>query len=131
MPSSTIEVRREYSDADALALIDAVHASLVAAFRIPAADKHVRLVVHEPERFAVSPDLAYPELYTQVTIDCFEGRSLDAKRKLYAQIAQRLGVLGIPGDHLLILLRESPAQNWGIRGGQAASDIDLGFDVNV
>ena len=31
----------------------------------------------------------------------------------------------------MITLRESPAENWGIRGGQAASDVDLGFDVNV
>ena len=38
---------------------------------------------------------------------------------------------GIPDDHILILLRESPLQNWGIRGGQAACDIDLGFQLDV
>ena len=32
------------------AIIDAVHAALMAAFRIPAKDKHVRLQVHEPHR---------------------------------------------------------------------------------
>jgi hypothetical protein len=37
----------------------------------------------------------------------------------------------IPRDHVSILLRESEAQNWGIRGGQAASDVDLGFTVTV
>jgi phenylpyruvate tautomerase PptA (4-oxalocrotonate tautomerase family) len=42
-----------------------------------------------------------------------------------------LAVLGIPADHILILLRESPLENWGIRGGQAACDVDLGFQVNV
>lgn len=131
MPNSTIDVLRDYTAAEGAALLDAVHASLVEAFRLPLRDRHVRLVVHEPHRFAVPPDLAYPELYTQVTIDCFEGRSLDAKRALYAGIVQRLSVLGIPGDHVLILVRESPAQNWGIRGGQAASDVILGFDVNV
>jgi phenylpyruvate tautomerase PptA (4-oxalocrotonate tautomerase family) len=131
MPSSIIEVRRAYGDAEAAALIDAVHASLVTAFRIPEQDKHLRLVVHEPHLFAASPRLAYPELFTQVTIDCIQGRSMEAKRELYAQIVKRLEVLGIPGDHVLILLRESPATNWGIRGGQAASDVDLGFDVNV
>lgn len=131
MPNSTIDVLRDYTDAEGAALLDAVHSSLVEAFRLPARDRHVRLVVHEPHRFAVPPDLEYPELYTQVTIDCFKGRSLDAKRALYAQIVQRLGVLGIPSDHVLILVRESPAENWGIRGGQAASDVDLGFDINV
>lgn len=131
MPSFIIEARRTYGDAEASALIDAVHHSLVAAFRIPEHDKHGRLVVHEPHMFATSPRLANPELFTQVTVDCIEGRSLDAKRALYAQIVERLGALGIPGDHVLILLRESPASNWGIRGGQAASDVTLGFDVNV
>ena len=32
------------------AIIDAVHAALMAGFRIPATDKHVRLQVHEPHR---------------------------------------------------------------------------------
>ena len=30
-----------------------------------------------------------------------------------------------------ITLRESPTENWGIRGGQAACDVDLGFNVKV
>ncbi len=38
---------------------------------------------------------------------------------------------GIPRDHVTIVLRESETENWGIRGGQAAFDIDLGFNVNV
>jgi hypothetical protein len=29
------------------------------------------------------------------------------------------------------MLHESPKENWGIRGGQAASDVDLGFKVEV
>lgn len=31
----------------------------------------------------------------------------------------------------MILLREIPREDWGIRGGQAGSDIDLGFVVEV
>jgi hypothetical protein len=44
---------------------------------------------------------------------------------------ERLEVLGIPADHVLITVRDAPPENWGIRGGQAASDVDLGFEVNV
>jgi len=29
------------------------------------------------------------------------------------------------------MLREITAENWGIRGGQAACDVDLGFKVDV
>ena len=128
---TTIEVRRRWSQAEEVALIDAVHDALVAAFRIPPQDKHVRLVVHEPHRFAVSPHLARPEFFTLVSIDCFSGRSLDAKRELYRQIVERLAEIGVPADHVTVALREIDAENWGIRGGRAASDVDLGFEVNV
>lgn len=131
MPHAQIEVRRRWSVDEEIAIIDAVHESLVAAFRIPPGDKHIRLVVHEPHRFAHPPGLQRPEFLTMVHIDCFEGRSVDAKRELYRQIVRRLAELGIPADHVSILVRDAPASNWGIRGGQAACDVDLGFDVEV
>jgi phenylpyruvate tautomerase PptA (4-oxalocrotonate tautomerase family) len=131
MPSSLIEVRRRYTESEEVALIDAVHDALVAAFQIPPGDKHIRLVSHEPHRFSHSPGLKRPELYTFVAIDCFAGRSVQAKRNLFREIVNRLDALGIPPDHVTIVLRESAAENWGIRGGQAACDVDLGFNVNV
>lgn len=131
MPTVLIEVRRQYSPADEVAMIDAVHDALVAAFRIPAEDKHVRLVVHEPHRFACSPNQENPDAYTLVTIDCFAGRSLEAKRQLYAGIVGRLAALGIPRGDVAITLREIATENWGIRGGRAACDVDLGFEVEV
>jgi phenylpyruvate tautomerase PptA (4-oxalocrotonate tautomerase family) len=131
MPTALIEVRRQYTETEEVGLIDAVHGALVAAFRIPAKDKHIRLMAHEPHRFACSPDQTDPEYYTLVTIDCFAGRSLDAKRNLYREIVERLAPFGIPGSDITITLREIPQENWGISGGQAACDIDLGFDVKV
>ncbi|MDF3335844.1 tautomerase family protein [Mycolicibacterium septicum] len=131
MPSTLIEVRRPYTELEEVAIIDAVHDALVAAFQIPPGDKHVRLLSHEPHRFSCSPGLTNPERYTLVTIDCFAGRSVPAKRNLYREIVTRLEDLGIPSGHTTILLRESALENWGVRGGQAACDINLGFDVNV
>ncbi|HEX3511345.1 MAG TPA: tautomerase family protein [Solirubrobacteraceae bacterium] len=131
MPHVLIEIRRECSESEELALIDAVHDALKRAFRIPPEDRHVRLLVHEPHRFAVPPNTAQPARFTQVTIDAFAGRSIDAKRDLYRQIVAGLEPLGVPRDHVSILLREAPLENWGIRGGAAACDVDLGFDVDV
>lgn len=131
MPSSLVEVRRTYTEAEEASIIDAVHDALVAAFRIPQADKYVRLVAHAPHRFACAPGLAQPELFTLVSIDCFAGRSIAAKRELYREIVERLSAVGVPRDHVKILLREIEPVNWGIRGGQAGSDVDLGFEVNV
>jgi phenylpyruvate tautomerase PptA (4-oxalocrotonate tautomerase family) len=131
VPHVLIETRSERSEAEETAIIDAVHGALVRAFRIPEHDRHVRLLVHEPHRFAVPPDKEQPELFTQITIDAFAGRSLDAKRALYREIVDSLEPLGIPGDHVSILVREAPREDWGIRGGQAASDVDLGFEIEV
>lgn len=130
MPHFQVEIARELTPEDEVALLDAVHGALVDAFRIPVKDRHGRLLVHAPHRFALPPGHD-PALATIVTIDAFSGRSLPAKRALYAGIVERLEVLGVPRDHVSILLRESPTDNWGIRGGQAASDVQLGFTIEV
>jgi phenylpyruvate tautomerase PptA (4-oxalocrotonate tautomerase family) len=131
MPHVLIEVRREYSEADEMALLDAVHGALIRAFRIPPDDRHLRLLAHEPHRFACPPGKTEPGRYTLVSIDAFAGRSIEAKRTLYREIVERLEPLGIPRDHVSIVVRDVPLTNWGIRGGEAACDIDLGFDVKV
>lgn len=131
MPSVLIEVRRAYTPSEEIAIIEAVHAALQDAFKIPAHDRAVRMLVHEPHRFAVPPDRARPELFTYISIDAFPGRSLDAKRALYRAIVARLETCGIPRDHVEIVLRDVQRENWGIRGGQAACDVDLGFRIEV
>ena len=131
MPSALIEVRRKYTPEQEVALIEAVHSAMVEAFKIPLEDRNLRLVAHEPHRFTAPPDRAKPEWFTQVTIDAFAGRSLDAKRKLYGAIVRNLAALGVPEDHVVVLLREAPKENWGIRGGKAAVDVQLGFKVEV
>lgn len=131
MPSVLIEVRRHYAPEEESALMEAVHAALRTAFRILPGDRNVRLLVHEPHRFQCPPDREQPEYYTHISIDCFAGRSLEAKRALYKTIVDNLSRFGIPANHVKIMLREIPAENWGIRGGYAACDLDLGFEVKV
>jgi phenylpyruvate tautomerase PptA (4-oxalocrotonate tautomerase family) len=131
MPGVLIEVRKTRPPEQEIALMEAVHAALVSAFRILPTDRDVRLLVHAPHRFACPPHLAQPELFTLVSIDAFGGRSLDAKRALYRTIVENVGALGIPRDHVKILLRELPRENWGVRGGQAACDVELGFKIDV
>jgi phenylpyruvate tautomerase PptA (4-oxalocrotonate tautomerase family) len=131
MPSVSIEIRRRYTPEQEAALIEAVHAGLREAFKIPPGDRNVRLLVHEPSRFACPPACEKPEFYTLISIDAFAGRSPDAKRNLYRAIVDNLETLGIPGDHVVIVLREIPRENWGIRGGRAGSDVELGFKVEV
>ena len=131
MPAVLIEVRSEHGREREVALMEAVHSALVEAFKIPETDRTVRLVVHQPYRMTFAPGLARPELFTQVTIDAFAGRSIEAKRALYKAIVNNLERLGIPKSHVKVLLHDVPRENWGIRGGQAGCDVDIGFKIDV
>jgi phenylpyruvate tautomerase PptA (4-oxalocrotonate tautomerase family) len=128
MPVTTIEVRRHYTPEQEAAIIDAVHAALVEGLKIPEWDKTLRLVVHEPHRFTSDP--RKDERFTLISIDLFAGRSLAAKRALYAAIVSNLAAFDIPADHVKVLLREVPTENWGLRG-KPASEIELGFEIKV
>lgn len=131
MPSVLIEVRQQYTQAQEIDLIEAVHTALRDAFKIKPDDKNIRLVAHEPHRFVCPSDKQNPECYTHISIDAFAGRSLNAKRALYRSIVNNLEPLGIPKDHVKIMLREIARENWGIRGGQAGCDVELGFKIEV
>jgi len=131
VPSVLIEIRRAIPAEEESRLMEAVHAAMTEAFKLLPGDRNVRLIAHEPHRFACPPGRSHPELYTHVSIDAFAGRSLDAKRALYRAIVEKLEGLGIPRDHVKILLREVPKENWGIRGGQAGCDVELVFKVEV
>lgn len=128
MPSATIEVRRNYTPAEEEGIINAVHEAMVEALKIPQRDRTVRLVVHDTHRFATPPGKT--DRYTLVNIDLISGRSLRAKRTLYQALVRNLAEWGIPQDHVKVLLRESPLENWSIRG-IPLSEMDLGYKVDV
>lgn len=131
MPAILIEVRKDYNEEEGAKIIDAVHSAMVTAFQIPIEDRTIRLLVHPPHRFAVSPAKTKPELYTLISIDAFAGRSIEAKRKLFSEITKNLSDLGIPKDHILIVVRDSKKESWGVQGGQSGYDVDLGFNIEV
>lgn len=102
---------------------------MVQTLQVPVWTTVLRLFVHEPHRF-IKPE-GKDERYTLVSIDCFTGRSTKIKQALYQAIVCKLEVCGIPGDHLKVLLREAPRENWGIRGGQIASEVKLEYNVDL
>ena len=129
MPTAAIEIRRKYSSEEETTLINAVQAAMTAALKVPHWTTSIRLFVHEPHRFVGPPGKG--DRYTLVTIDCFIGRSVETKRALYQAMVQNLGRCGIPADHLKVLVREAPRENWAIRSGLPASDVALEYDVNI
>jgi phenylpyruvate tautomerase PptA (4-oxalocrotonate tautomerase family) len=132
MALARIEILEGRSPAQKRALLDAVHAALVAALQVPRGDPTLRIVEHERTSFEL-PTVPHrvSDRYTLIEITMFSGRSLETKRELYAQIVRRLGELGVPATDITIVVHESPRANWGVQGGRPASEVELGFDVEV
>lgn len=131
MPSVLIEVRKQHTATIEVDIMNAVNRALHETFKLLPNDINTRLMVHEPHRFQCPPDKSNPELYTQISISCFAGRTVLTKRALYKAIVKNLNQVGIPVDHIFIMLKELPLENFGIRGGQAASDVFLGMEVEL
>ena len=129
MPLCLIECRRGLSPETKRALLDGVHAALVEAFKIPDRDRHQRFIEYAPEDFEIPADKG--ERFCVVSLDVFPGRSLEAKRALYEGIVTRFQAQGIPPRDVLIVLREPPLDNWGLRGGVPASEIKFDFKLDV
>ena len=130
MPLVSIEIVAGKSPAYKKALLDGVHAALVHALKILQDDRNQRLHELAPENYERRPGRT--DKFTLVEITLFLGRSMEAKRSLYAKIVENLGrEPGIDGNDIMIVLHEVPLENWGIRGGKPASEVDLGFKVNV
>jgi hypothetical protein len=131
MPSAVIEVRRHYTPEEETALMESVHAAIVQAFKVSPVHRNVSLVVHAAHRFLGRTDCPEPERLTNISIYALPGRSVDAKRRLYRGLVERLQGFGIPAACVLVRLHELPAENFGVRGGQALCDVDLGYPVDV
>jgi phenylpyruvate tautomerase PptA (4-oxalocrotonate tautomerase family) len=129
MPLIRVEIREGWSPAEKAGLLDAIHAAAAEALRIPDEDRTQILTEHPADAFEIPPGKG--DRFTLVEVTMFAGRSPDAKRRLYRAVVTNLGRLGIPPSDVLIVLHEVPLENWGIRGGTPASDVDLGFEVGV
>jgi phenylpyruvate tautomerase PptA (4-oxalocrotonate tautomerase family) len=129
MPIVRVEIREGKSPEYKKAILDSVHAALVEGFRIPDWDRMQLLYELPASRFEAGHK---SDNVTIVTITAFAGRSREAKKKLYSSLANRLAFSpGIAGSDLTIVLVEPPLEDWGIRGGKPADEVDIGFKVDV
>ena len=130
MPLVQIDVQHGHSTAHRRAILDGVHAALVECFKIPDHDRIQVMREHAAENFDRPPGRS--DSFTVVQLVAFAGRSREAKRDVFAAIVRNLQQApGIDPLDVFIVLCEPPRDNWGIRGGQQASALDLGFKVDV
>lgn len=129
MPHVRIETRKGWLGSRRADLFDAIHSAMVDALKIPRDDRVLRLVEHEPDNFPTPPSKT--DKFTIVEITMFAGRSLMASVSSTPQLfaISRLSASLRPTSTSFFM--NPPLENWGIRGGVPASEVDLGFQVRV
>ena len=129
MPDVLAEVRKGWVASRGVQFLDAIRAAIVETLHTPEDDKVLRLVEHPPEHFAIPGSAG--ERYTHIEITMFAGRTLVAKRALYKAIVRNLEPFGVPAKDVKIILIEVAAESVGMRGGVAACDLDIGYEIRV
>lgn len=128
MPSTRIETAAGWIGGRHADLIAAVQRALVEGLRIPEQDRCVRILEYPPEAFAAPPGRGAS--YCVIEISMFAGRSVEAKRRLYAALIRELAAFGVAAHDVKVVIHDEPRENWGI-GGQAMSDVEIGFRIDV
>ena len=110
-------------------LSDVIHSCVVDALSFPKDKRAHRFFPLETE------DFYYPvgrtPRYTIIEISMFEGRSIEAKKKLIHLLFERIDqTLGLRPEDLEVTITETPKYNWGFRG-QAGDEINLNYKVEV
>jgi phenylpyruvate tautomerase PptA (4-oxalocrotonate tautomerase family) len=129
MPLVRISLLKGRSPEEKKILSGEIHAALVESIKIPQTDFNHRINEYAPGDWQLPPGKT--EKFVLVEITMLPGRSKEAKRNLYKGIVRRLEALGIPTTDILIVLTEPPLENWGIRGGAPADEVDIGFELKV
>jgi phenylpyruvate tautomerase PptA (4-oxalocrotonate tautomerase family) len=129
MPLVRIEMLAGRSIDERRAVLQAVHDAIVEGFEVPDDDRTQRIVEHDRVNFEIPPRRS--DRYTLIEITAFPGRSVEAKRRVYRAIVRNLGELGVPAADVSIVIHEPPLEDWGIRGGRSADEVDLGYRLDV
>jgi phenylpyruvate tautomerase PptA (4-oxalocrotonate tautomerase family) len=122
MPLVTLTVRKPKDAAFKHKVLDAVHACLVST-GVPAADLFQRVLELDADDFRFDP--GYPDAATARSDDFVlieilwsVGRSVKVKKKLLAELMDRLRMAGLDPEHAMVVFKETGWENWAFAGGQ-------------
>lgn len=122
MPLVTLTLRKQRPAAVKSAILDAVHAALVAS-GVPETDRFHRVLELDAADFRF--DARYPDAQTArgddfalIEILWSVGRSVKVRRKLLADLMASLARAGIDPEHVMVCFKETSWENWSFAGGR-------------
>lgn len=122
MPLVTLTVRKPKSPEFKANVLDAVHASLVAT-GVPDTDRFQRVLELDADDFRFDP--GYPDVeggrngdFVLIEILWSVGRSVKVKKKLLAELMERLRGAGLDPENVMVVFKETSWENWAFAGGR-------------
>ena len=122
MPFVTLTVRKPKSTEFKDKVFAAVHAALVAT-GVPDTDRFQRVLELDAADFRY--DSHYPDVQTARTDDFVlieilwsVGRSVKVKKKLLAELMDRLRADGFDPENVMVAFKETTWENWSFAGGR-------------
>lgn len=110
-------------------LSEVLHECIIDAFHYPKEKKAHRFIYIDRDSFFYFEGRT-PK-HTIIEISVFEGRSIEAKKKLHRLLFERFEKeLDIVPMDLEITIFETPMYNWGIRG-KSGDELTLNYKVKV
>ena len=122
MPLVRIDVNEGRGREELQQLSRGIHDAILAEYAIPERDYFHILTEHpEGQIFAQDAGLGFERTRDVVMIQIFTqgGRSQEAKQRLFAAVAQKLGEVGIAGEDVFIGYVENTAGDWSFGFGRA------------
>ncbi|OIN99249.1 MAG: hypothetical protein AUJ49_11620 [Desulfovibrionaceae bacterium CG1_02_65_16] len=129
MPVTLVSILKGRSAGEKHALMEAVQAAISTTLGLPPHDRNLRLCAHGRDEWLL-PEGA-TDKYVLVEIALFAGRAAETKGRLYTAIVERLATVGVGKSDVFIRVIDQPRENFGIRGGQRADLVQLGYEVKV
>ncbi|MGH1524354.1 tautomerase family protein [Leifsonia sp. L25] len=122
MPLVRIDLQEGRSAAAVRDIADAVHGAIVSEYRIPVRDRF-QIVGERPAGSIIAEDagLGFDRTEGVVVIQIFtqRGRTTEAKQSLFAEIARRLGTVGVAGEDVFIGYVENGPEDWSFGFGRS------------
>ena len=122
MPFVTLTVRKPKTAEFKDKVLAAVHAALVAT-GVPDTDRFQRVLELDAADFRY--DTTYPDVQTARTDDFVlieivwsVGRSVKVKKKLLADLMDRLRADGFDPENVMVVFKETSWENWSFSGGR-------------
>lgn len=112
-------------------LSHAIHGSIVEALHFPPEKRAHRFFPMDRSDFFIPGGQGRSDRYTIIEISMFEGRTIDAKKRLIRLLFERIeAIANISAADLEITITETPKHNWGFRG-QPGDEIGLDYKVEI